>query len=179
MLHSGDWKIDAEPGLGAPTDEKRLRQIGDEGVLALVCDSTNILREGDSPSEGDVAGALRDVIAASTGRVVVTTFASNVARIRAVAEAASAAGRHVVLVGRAMERVVSVARDCGYLDGVPDFLGVDAFRPSAARQGRADRDRKPGRDPRGHRAHPEGEHPAVTLERGRQGDFLLAHDPRQ
>jgi ribonuclease J len=127
ILHSGDWKIDAEPGLGAPTDEKRLSAIGDEGVLALVCDSTNILREGISPSEGDVARNLREIIGKSRGRVVVTTFASNVARIRAVAEAASAAGRNIVLVGRAMERVISVARECGYLDGIPDFLGVDAF----------------------------------------------------
>lgn len=127
VLHSGDWKIDAAPGLGAPTDEKRLTEVGDEGVLALVCDSTNILREGISPSEGDVAETLRKVIAESPSRVVVTTFASNVARIRAVAEAAAACGRHVVLVGRAMERVVSVARECGYLDGVADFLGVDAF----------------------------------------------------
>ncbi len=127
ILHSGDWKIDAEPGIGAPTDEKRLAEIGDEGVLALISDSTNILRDGISPSEGEVAKTLRDVIAKSTARVVVTTFASNVARIRAVAEAAVAAGRSVVLVGRAMERVVAVARECGYLDGVPEFLGVDAF----------------------------------------------------
>ena len=127
VLHSGDWKIDHQPGLGRPTDGARLRAIGDEGVLALVSDSTNILREGSSPSEADVATTLRQIITESTGRVVVTTFASNVARIRAVALAAQAAKRSVVLVGRSMDRVTSVARDCGYLDGVPPFLSADAF----------------------------------------------------
>ncbi len=127
VLHTGDWKIDHEPGLGAPTDAQRLMEIGDEGVLALICDSTNILREGTSPSEGEVARTLHDVIKAARGRVVVTTFASNVARLRAVAMAATAAGRKVVLVGRAMERVVAVARDCGYLDDIPPFLSADAF----------------------------------------------------
>lgn len=89
--------------------------------------STNILRDGISPSEGDVAKALQEVIRKARGRVVVTTFASNVARLRAVALAASAAGRKVVLVGRAMERVVGVARECGYLEDVPPFLSGEAF----------------------------------------------------
>src|SRR6202045_5051676 len=127
ILHSGNWKIDAAPGIGKPTDAKRLTAIGAEGVLALVSDSTNILREGVSPSEADVGKTLRDIVRNASGRVVVTTFASNVARIRAVAEAAMAAKRTVVLVGRAMERVVAVARDCGYLDGIPDFFFQDAF----------------------------------------------------
>ncbi|MFZ1960977.1 MAG: ribonuclease J [Methylovirgula sp.] len=127
ILHSGDWKIDPDPGLGKPTDSKRLIEIGNEGVLALVCDSTNILREGTSPSEGEVAKTLGAIIAAARGRVIVTTFASNVARIRAVSQAASAAGRKVVLVGRAMERVVAVARDGGYLEGVNEFLSPDSY----------------------------------------------------
>ena len=127
VLHSGDWKIDAAPGIGKPTDAKRLAAIGAEGVLALISDSTNILREGVSPSEADVAKTLREIIGKATGRVVVTTFASNVARIRAVAEAAVAAGRTVVMAGRAMERVTAVARECGYLDGIPEFLSQDAF----------------------------------------------------
>jgi ribonuclease J len=131
VLHSGDWKIDPEPGLGKPTDVQRLIEIGTEGVLALVCDSTNILRDGVSPSEGEVARSLEKIIRDAKGRVVVTTFASNVARIRAVALAATAAQRKVVLVGRAMERVVAVARDCGYLDGVEDFYSADSF-PSLA-----------------------------------------------
>ncbi|MCI0467402.1 MAG: ribonuclease J [Beijerinckiaceae bacterium] len=127
ILHSGDWKIDAAPGIGKMTDEKRLAALGTEGVLALVSDSTNILRDGFSPSEADVAVTLREIIGAAPGRVAVTIFASNVARIRAVAEAALAAGRTIVIVGRAMERAVDVARDCGYLDGIPDFLSQDMF----------------------------------------------------
>ncbi len=127
VLHTGDWKIDPEPGLGLPTDSGRLTEIGDEGVLALVCDSTNILREGVSPSEAEVALALRDVIGGARGRVVVTTFASNVARIRAVALAAKAAGRKVVLLGRAMERVVNVARESGFLEGVDPFLSGESY----------------------------------------------------
>ena len=86
VVHSGDWKIDPTPLVGLPTDEKRLREIGAEGVRALVSDSTNILREGISPSEADVAATLRDLVATAKGRVVVTTFASNVARLRAVAK---------------------------------------------------------------------------------------------
>jgi ribonuclease J len=127
VLHSGDWKIDAAPGIGKPTDAKRLAAIGAAGVLALVSDSTNILREGTSPSEADVAKSLHEIIGKASGRVAVTTFASNVARIRAVAEAAAAAGRSVVMAGRAMERVTAVARECGYLDGIADFLSQDAF----------------------------------------------------
>src|ERR1019366_1193591 len=127
VLHSGDWKIDAAPGIGKPTDAKRLAAIGAAGVLALVSDSTNILREGTSPSEADVAKSLHEIIGKATGRVAVTTFASNVARIRAVAEAAAAAGLSVVMAGRAMERVTAVARECGYLDGIADFFSQDAF----------------------------------------------------
>jgi ribonuclease J len=127
ILHSGDWKIDPSPGIGKVTDAKRLAAIGAEGVLALVSDSTNILRDGLSPSEADVAKSLREIIGAASGRVIVTIFASNVARICAVAEAAMAAGRAVVLVGRAMERAVTVARECGYLDGIPEFLSKEMF----------------------------------------------------
>jgi ribonuclease J len=127
VLHSGDWKRDATPIVGLPTDEARLRAIGDEGVLALVCDSTNIMREGESPSEADVAATLRDLIAKAKRRVVVTTFASNVARLRSVAEAAQACGRSVVIAGRAMERCVQVARECGYLDGLAPFLSVNSY----------------------------------------------------
>lgn len=127
VVHTGDWKIDAAPGIGRPTDRDRLTAIGQEGVLALVCDSTNILREGVSPSEAEVGAALTEIIGHAKGRVLVTTFASNVARMRAVAEAALAANRQVILVGRAMDRVANVARECGYLDGIPPFLSPDAF----------------------------------------------------
>jgi ribonuclease J len=127
VIHTGDWKIDPTPLVGAPTDEARFRALGEEGVLALICDSTNVFREGESPSEADVAKSLADLAASARGRVIVTSFASNVARLRAAAEAGLAAGRQVLLMGRAMERVVAVARECGYLDGVPPFLGQDSF----------------------------------------------------
>ena len=127
VVHSGDWKIDETPGIGLPTDKARLAAIGEEGVLALVCDSTNILREGFSPSEAQVGVTLAEIIRQARGRVLVTTFASNATRMRAVAEAAAACGRQVVLVGRAMERIASVARECGYFDGIPPFLSADAF----------------------------------------------------
>ena len=127
IVHTGDWKIDATPMVGKRTDEARLKALGDEGVLALICDSTNVLREGESPSETDVAKNLSALVAGAKGRDVITTFASNVARLRARAEAALANGRQVMVMGRAMERVVGVARQCGYLDGVPPFLGQDHF----------------------------------------------------
>ncbi|MEJ0095373.1 MAG: ribonuclease J [Methylocella sp.] len=166
VLHSGDWKIDDEPGLGAPTDAKRLAAIGDEGVLALVCDSTNILREGVSPSEGDVGKTLRAIIAEAPGRVVVTTFASNVARMRAVAEAAMAAGRSVVVVGRAMERVIAVARECGYLDGIPDFFSVDAFAHLPRDKVVVVATGSQGEARAAIARISEGEHPAVSLAAG-------------
>ncbi|MDA9482780.1 beta-lactamase [Bradyrhizobium sp. CCBAU 11445] len=127
VLHTGDWKIDPTPTLGAPTDEKRLRELGGEGVLALIGDSTNAVRDGRSPSEAEVARTIIDLVKAAKGRVAVTTFASNVARIKAVAAAAKAADREVVVVGRAMERVVQVARECGYLDGVQNFRSPEVY----------------------------------------------------
>lgn len=127
VVHSGDWKIDPTPVAGWATDEVRLRELGDEGVLALISDSTNILRPGESPSETDVGVELGQIIEEAPGRVVVTTFASNVARMRSVALAAARAGRTVVVVGRAMERVSQVARQNGYLDGVPEFMPAGSF----------------------------------------------------
>ena len=127
VLHTGDWKLDPTPIIGVPTDEAKLRALGDEGCLALIGDSTNAVREGRSPSEVDVAKTLAELIANAPSRVAVTTFASNVARVRAVAEAAHAAGREVVLVGRAMERVAQVARETGYLDGIREFRGIDMY----------------------------------------------------
>ena len=127
VLHTGDWKLDDTPYVGSTTDESRFRALGDEGVLALVGDSTNVVREGRSPSESDVAKRLAELIAAAPHRVAVTTFASNVARLKAVAAAAEACGREAVLVGRAMDRVAEVASECGYLDGVPEFRPPNAY----------------------------------------------------
>ena len=127
VLHTGDWKIDATPLVGAPTDQAKLTALGDAGVLALVGDSTNAVREGRSPSEAEVAKTLAELIRTAPARVAVTTFASHVGRIRAVAEAARLAEREVVVVGRAMERVVQVARETGYLDGIQDFREMQAY----------------------------------------------------
>lgn len=127
VLHTGDWKLDQTPGVGLPTDQDKLRRLGEEGVLAVVGDSTNAVRDGRSPSEADVARTLAQLIASAPARVAVTTFASNVARLRAVADGAKAAGREVVVVGRAMDRVVQVARETGYLDGVQEFRGPDVY----------------------------------------------------
>ena len=127
MLHTGDWKIDPTPILGDVTDEKKLRALGEEGCLALVGDSTNAVREGRSPSESDVAKTIAELVRTAKGRVAVTTFASNVARLRAVAEAARAADRELVVIGRAMERVIQIARETGYMDGVQDFRQADAY----------------------------------------------------
>ncbi|MGL4975551.1 MAG: ribonuclease J, partial [Bosea sp. (in: a-proteobacteria)] len=127
VVHTGDWKIDPTPQVGLPTDEKRFRELGEEGVLALICDSTNVMREGISPSEADVAATIKQLIASAPARVAVTTFASNVARLKAVAEAAHACHREVVVVGRAMDRVIDVARECGYLEGLPAFRSAETY----------------------------------------------------
>ncbi|MEY9752931.1 ribonuclease J [Bradyrhizobium yuanmingense] len=127
VLHTGDWKIDPTPTLGAGTDEKRLRELGEQGVLALIGDSTNAVRDGRSPSEAEVARTIIDLVKSAKGRVAVTTFASNVARVKAVADAARAADREVVVVGRAMERVVQVARETGYLEGVQNFRSPEVY----------------------------------------------------
>jgi ribonuclease J len=127
VVHSGDWKIDPEPVIGPVTDEARLRAIGDEGVIALLCDSTNALRDGRSPSEAEVGRELERIIAEAKSRVVFTSFASNVARLKSIALAAARNGREVILAGRALERMTDVAGELGYLDGVPPFHPPEAF----------------------------------------------------
>ncbi len=127
VLHTGDWKLDPTPVVGDPTDSDRLHSLGDEGILALVCDSTNAIRDGVSPSEADVGSALESIIANSSNRVIVTTFASNIARLKTVALAGKRAGRELVVVGRAMHRSLGVAEELGYLDGVGTIHDQDAF----------------------------------------------------
>lgn len=127
VIHTGDWKIDPEPSLGAVTDEKRFRELGEQGVLALVCDSTNALRDGVSPTEHDVGKSLANIISEAEGRVAITTFSSNVGRILSIALAAKEAGRKVLLVGRSMKRSVAVAEELGYLEGLDPFVDEDEF----------------------------------------------------
>lgn len=127
VLHTGDWKNDIAPSMGALTDAQAFTRLGDEGLLALICDSTNAMRDGESPSEQEVSEGLRKVIEKATGRVAITTFSSNVGRIKSIALAAEAAGRQALLLGRSMKRVVEVAAELGYMEGVPEFLSEDEY----------------------------------------------------
>jgi ribonuclease J len=119
VVHTGDWKIDPNPLIGETTDTNALQKLGDEGVLALVCDSTNALVAGESGSEATVRAALTDLIGTLKGRVAVTAFASNVARLDTIAKAARVHGREIALVGRAMHKIVEAARATGYLADFP------------------------------------------------------------
>jgi ribonuclease J len=127
ILHTGDWKFDDTPGFGDPTDEAKLARLGEEGVRVLVCDSTNALLDGASAPEEIVAENLKAVIARTKGRVAITTFASNVNRLTAIAEAARAAGRELVLVGRAMHKIVEAARDTGLWPEHLTYFDQDGF----------------------------------------------------
>ena len=133
IFHTGDWKLDEAPVLGEDYDEARIRQVGAEGVTAMVCDSTNAMISGISGSEQSAAESLKEVIGGvKGGRVAVGCFASNVARLDAVVSAATAAGRKVALIGRSMERVVGAARDSGYLQNWPklhDPAALASARP--------------------------------------------------
>lgn len=127
IVHTGDWKLDLEPTLGRDTDRAAFERVGDEGVLALVCDSTNAMREGESPTETSVSESLEKIIAAAPGRIAITTFSSNIGRIRSVAMAAKRAGRRVLLMGLSIRRMSEVADDLGYLDGLDEFIEEDEF----------------------------------------------------
>jgi ribonuclease J len=125
VLHTGDWKIDRSPTLGPLTDDKALRGLGEEGVLAMVCDSTNVFSRGESGSEADVRANLSALIARKKGRVAVTTFASNVSRVVSICEAARAADRSVCLLGRSMLRIVEAAREVALLPPGLSFVTPD------------------------------------------------------
>ena len=125
VLHTGDFKLDPDPLIGPRTDEAALAALGDEGVLAMVCDSTNAMVEGHSGSEAEVRRTLAALIRSLRGRVAVTCFASNVARFESVALAAKEAGRSVALVGRSLRNMDAAARENGYLKGIPPFLSED------------------------------------------------------
>ena len=115
VVHSGDWKLDATPTILPLMDIDRLKAIGDEGVDALVCDSTNVLREGHSPSETEIADNLAHIIGEAKGRVAITTFASHVGRITSIAQAARANHREIVVAGRAMHNIIAAAMEVGLL----------------------------------------------------------------
>jgi len=126
VFHTGDWKLDEEPIIGVPTTEEELCEIGDEGVLAMVCDSTNVFNPEESGSEGAVYRALHDEVAKWDGRrVMVTTFASNVARLHTLGAVAQATGRQFCVAGRSLDRMIEVAQDNGYLAELPDVIDFD------------------------------------------------------
>ncbi|MGY6636466.1 MAG: ribonuclease J [Erythrobacter sp.] len=126
IFHTGDWKLDDEPIISEPTPQEELRAIGDEGVLALVCDSTNVFNPKPSGSEGAVHRAMMEEVARHTGkRVVVTTFASNVARLQTLGEVARETGRKICVAGRSLDRIIDVAQDNGYLADFPTPVDFD------------------------------------------------------
>ncbi len=126
VFHTGDWKLDEEPIIGEPTTEEELREIGDEGVLALVCDSTNVFNPNPSGSEGAVHRGLMEEVARHSGkRVLVTTFASNVARLQTLGEVARETGRQICVAGRSLDRIIEVAQNNGYLGDFPEPVDFD------------------------------------------------------
>lgn len=132
IFHTGDWKLDDTPVLGAPATPEVLSAIGDEGVLALVCDSTNVFNPEASGSEGSVREDLLRVVGAAKGRVLVTTFASNAARLKTLGDVARATGRKLCVAGRSLDRILRVSQAAGYLKDFPpvvDFDGAMALKP--------------------------------------------------
>ncbi len=135
IFHTGDWKLDDAPVLGTPSTAAELTAIGDSGILALVGDSTNVFNPAPSGSEADVRAGLEAVIAArQTGRVVVTTFASNAARLHTLGEVARATGRKVVVAGRSLDRILKVGRAVGYLRDFPEPISFEAAEKARANE---------------------------------------------
>ena len=126
IFHTGDWKLDAEPLIGVPATQEELTAIGDDGVLALVCDSTNVFNPEASGSEGDVyRGLLEEVAKHKNRRVLVTTFASNVARLQTLGNVARECGRKLCVAGRSLDRIIKTGKASGYLKDLPDIVDFD------------------------------------------------------
>ena len=126
IFHTGDWKIDDEPQVGTPATAEELTAIGDEGVLALVCDSTNVFNPEASGSEGEVYRGLLDEVKRHKGRrVLVTTFASNVARLQTLGDVARKTGRQLCVAGRSLDRIIAAGQSCGYLKSLPEIIDVE------------------------------------------------------
>lgn len=134
IFHTGDWKLDDEPQTGVPSSAAQLTAIGDSGILAMVCDSTNVFNDKESGSEGAVRAGLSEVIAAGTGRVLVTTFASNAARLQTLGRIAKETGRKVCVAGRSLDRILGEARAAGYLKDFPDTVDFEEAMKIAPRE---------------------------------------------
>ncbi|MEM7270161.1 MAG: ribonuclease J, partial [Pseudomonadota bacterium] len=132
VLHTGDFKLDEAPLIGVPTNMARLRQIGDEGLLALVCDSTNIFEPGRAGGEGPLRAPLEQLVRETKGAVAATTFASNVARLKTLAETAQACDRSIVVAGRAMRRMIELSVETGAIDGFPSVVSEDIAKSMPA-----------------------------------------------
>ena len=126
VFHTGDWKLDAEQVLGESATAERLNQIGDSGVLALVCDSTNVFNNEASGTEGSVRDGLMEAVKAARGRVVVTSFASNAARLETLGQVAKATGRTLTVAGRSLDKIITAARANGYLRTMPETVDFEA-----------------------------------------------------
>jgi ribonuclease J len=124
IFHTGDWKLDEQPVIGQPSTEEQLTKVGDEGVLALVCDSTNAFNNDDSGSEGSVYADLLKSVTEARGRVVVTTFASNAARLQTLGAVAKAAGRTLCFAGRSLHRIIEASQATGYLKDMPEQIDM-------------------------------------------------------
>lgn len=127
IFHTGDWKLDPKPMIGEPSDEAKIKKYGDEGILAMIGDSTNVFSPGHSGSEGDLRESLIKLVGECKKLAVVTTFASNIARIESIVVAARANNRKVVMAGRSLWRIVGAAQDAGYLLDFDDFVSEDQF----------------------------------------------------
>lgn len=125
VFHTGDWKLDDMPVVGVPTSEALLREIGDTGVLAMICDSTNVFNRETSGSEGSVKADLLKSVKAARGRVLVTTFASNAARLQTLADVARECGRRLCFAGRSLHRIIEAAQANGYLKNIPDTVDIN------------------------------------------------------
>tara|TARA_B100000965_G_scaffold258694_1_gene218054 strand:+ start:21 stop:1679 length:1659 start_codon:yes stop_codon:yes gene_type:complete len=122
IFHTGDWKVDPNPLVGKKVNEEKLKKIGDDGVLAMICDSTNVFSIGRAGSEADVRKNMLNIMSRQKNKIIVTSFASNVARMETVFYCAEKIGRHISLVGRSMQRIYKAARQCGYLQNVIEPL---------------------------------------------------------
>jgi ribonuclease J len=133
IFHTGDWKLDDEPLIGVPATADELTAIGDAGVLALVCDSTNVFNEAASGSEASVRAGLLESVQGAHGRVLITTFASNAARLQTLGEVARATGRKLCVAGRSLDRIIKIAKSCGYLADFPELIHMDDVMDLPAR----------------------------------------------
>lgn len=166
VFHTGDWKFDSTPVVGKPHEPEKLKSLGDEGVLAIVGDSTNAMREGRSASEADVARALTKIIVDAPRCVAVTLFASNVARIASVAEAARKSGRTLVVAGRALHRIIEVAKETGYLPDSFTYLDQQRFSDLPRNKALVLCTGSQGETRAAVARIAEGEHPDISLDKG-------------